>query len=251
MSNTGPFRSLLRDHARVRQILRILTDADFHAKAVKPSPYGLADTTANEFKEKTNPIAAHAARDRGENQMDPPPTRVFSQETDPTKNVADHPRTEAHSRLLFANLLIREVSQHSVIEEEALYPMLKKVGEKAGPFMAERSWSEHRSVKKLLNQLDGLGPRHPAFDPTLRNIEAELLKHIQEEESEVFPYLEKKMSREDLEGLAKTLERLRPFAPTRPHPLMPDHPPANALLGALVAVVDRVRDLGKSFPTLK
>lgn len=97
MSNTGPFRLLLRDHARFRQILRILTDSDFHAKAVKPSPYGLgtarclpflffclsekhrdmhsslmlllsactADTVANEFKEKTNPIAAHAARDKG------------------------------------------------------------------------------------------------------------------------------------------------------------------------------------------
>jgi len=239
----------------VRQILKILTDADFHAAAaVKPSPHGLGRSAETEFKERTSTIAAHANTDKGVHLSHPDapaPTRVYSTETDPTKNIADHPRTDTHSRLLFANLLIKEVSQHSVIEEEVIYPALKRINEKAGPFMADRSWSEHRSVKKLLNSLDGLGPRHPAFDPTLRSIQSELLKHIQEEESEVFPYMEKKMSRQELDGLAKSLERLRPLAPTRPHPLMPDHPPVNALLGALVAVVDRVRDLGKSFPTLK
>jgi hypothetical protein len=35
---------------------------------------------------------------------------------------------------------------------------------------------------------------------------------------------------------------LKKIVPTRPHPMSPDHPPFNALLGPGVGLIDRVRD---------
>ena len=43
--------------------------------------------------------------------------------------------------------------------------------------------------------------------------------------------------------LGETVERLKKIVPTHPHPMAPDHPPFNALLGPGAGLVDRLRDM--------
>jgi hypothetical protein len=53
---------------------------------------------------------------------------------------------------------------------------------------------------------------------------------------------------DDLEKMGNLLESMKALSPTRPHPHMPATPPYNIMAGPLAAFLDRVRDLGRSFP---
>ena len=48
--------------------------------------------------------------------------------------------------------------------------------------------------------------------------------------------------------MGNLLESMKTVSPTRPHPHMPSTPPYNVMAGPLAAFLDRVRDLGRSFP---
>jgi hypothetical protein len=48
------------------------------------------------------------------------------------------------------------------------------------------------------------------------------------------------MGRSELDELAESLQQARKAAPVRPHPMQPDTPPANLLLGLPVAIADRL-----------
>jgi hypothetical protein len=64
--------------------------------------------------------------------------------------------------------------------------------------------------------------------------------HVKEEENEFFPQVRAQLNRTSLADLGQALADAKKTAPTRPHPRMPDEPPANAVVGALAGVVDRV-----------
>jgi len=252
MAARGPFASLLRDHARARQILQLLKDSSQAGAAVrvpigaqKISPAGLGVDTLYEEEAKYVP-GEHI----GEKKHMGLATKLMSVESDPSKTIANYPRSPYHRKLMWSNLLIKELSIHAAIEEEALYPLLRTIGGQ-GKDWADRSIKEHLTVKRLLNSLDGMSPRDVNFDPTVSTIGDNLMEHIKEEENELFPFMEKNLKLETLQRLEKTLARLRPLAPTRPHPMAPSRPPANYIVGSLSAIVDRVRDLGKTFPPIK
>jgi hypothetical protein len=69
-------------------------------------------------------------------------------------------------------------------------------------------------------------------------------RHVQEEEESpgLFGMLRATLNQRELNELGRTLQRAADMAPTRAHPLAPDHPPANKVLGLPVAIVDRLRD---------
>merc|ERR1712071_505182 len=121
------------------------------------------------------------------------------------------------------NQVVYELSQHSAIEE-------------------------HLKVKKELDALDKMDVTDAKFVPTVEKMSKDLDQHIKEEESEIFPILQQKLSKEDLDKMGNLLESMKTVSPTRPHPHMPATPPYNVMAGPLTAFLDRVRDLGRSFP---
>jgi len=65
-----------------------------------------------------------------------------------------------------------------------------------------------------------------------------ILHHLEEEETELFPEVEKQMSEERRRELGGAMETTWRIAPARPHPLTPDTPPGNIVAGLSGTVID-------------
>ena len=137
--------------------------------------------------------------------------------------------------------VIAELVRHSVAEEQYMYPAARKALPD-GDEVADHELEEHAEAEQVMKQLDGLDPEAPEFDRLLGKLIADVRHHIEEEESDLLPKLQAACSSEDLQDLGEKVLRAKSMAPTRPHPAAPDKPPANKILGAGTALVDRMRD---------
>jgi hemerythrin superfamily protein len=143
-----------------------------------------------------------------------------------------------------AQRIVRELSVHAAVEEQVLYPAVRTLLPE-GDRLADTSLEDHAEVKRALADLDGRDPSDDGFEPCAARLAELVRSHVAEEEGELFPALQA-AGRERLQELATALERARKVAPTRPHPHVPDRPPANIVLGAVAAVADRARDAARS-----
>jgi hypothetical protein len=71
--------------------------------------------------------------------------------------------------------------------------------------------------------------------------------HIDEEERELFPKLQKRLAPTDLDELGRLLEAAKKVAPTHPHPMAPDTPPGNVIAAPLAKLLDLGRDFARGF----
>ncbi len=155
------------------------------------------------------------------------------------RQAADHTQ-----KRLAAEEIIRALSVHTSVEEEVLYPV---VGETLpdGEQLAEQARSEHRAIKQELAELDGMDPSDERFEPRVRAVIAGATRHFVQEEGTTFPRLRQALPRKRLKVMGEALGVARLVAPTHPHPSLPDTPPANVVVGAAAAVVDRARDAAR------
>jgi hemerythrin superfamily protein len=137
--------------------------------------------------------------------------------------------------------ILEELSIHAAIEEQLLYP-IARARVPGTEDIALESLEEHHIVKWMLSELVDLDPSHERFDAKVTVLIENVRHHVEEEEQELFPKLRSELSRKDLADLGDALADAKKSAPTRPHPRLPDVPPANAVAGAIAAMVDRVGD---------
>ena len=136
--------------------------------------------------------------------------------------------------------LIRELSIHAAIEEQVLYPAVRKeLGDEA---LVDHSLEEHQEAKELLAAIEKAGADDPQTGELLPKLERSVREHVQEEEGQVFPKLRSTMAPEALMAMGDALEKARKMAPTHPHPHAPNTPPGNIIAGAPTALVDKARD---------
>jgi hemerythrin superfamily protein len=140
-----------------------------------------------------------------------------------------------------ADKIITELSIHAAVEEQILYPMMRKVDpDQSG--LVDHSLDEHQEVKTLLDKVDG----KPADDPEIRQIFAQIKsaveEHVSEEEGKLFPALRSKVKQDELMALGEKMAKAKALAPTHPHPNAPNTPPGNLMLGPVAALADKVRD---------
>lgn len=143
--------------------------------------------------------------------------------------------------------IIRELSVHASIEEEAVYPLARK----RIPKLSERviqSLEEHHLVKVALMEL-ARAPRDERFGAKVRVIAENVRHHIEAEERTLFPKMKDALERKELVQLGQLLARLKAAVPTRPHPRAPDQPPANLLTNVAAALFDRTRDAVRDLMT--
>ena len=89
---------------------------------------------------------------------------------------------------------------HLVGEEKALYPRLKEEAEMRD--MVLESIEEHGAVKTLLGQLDSASSsEEDSWVAKLKVIQENVDHHISEEEDEIFPRMQQKMSSDELSTL--------------------------------------------------
>lgn len=102
-----------------------------------------------------------------------------------------------------------EVSIHTQLEEEILYPAYKAAGGKAEAEMYYEAKEEHRTVDSLvLPDLKGTDPTSPEFAGRVKVIK-ELLEHHIEEETDMFPHAKKILGKAKLDELGDQMLTLK------------------------------------------
>ncbi|KIV84186.1 hypothetical protein PV11_06153 [Exophiala sideris] len=147
----------------------------------------------------------------------------------------------------YQNQFTWELARHSIGEELVVYPAMEKYVD-GGKDMAENDRADHREVKELLYEFQHLSASDPDFKPTLQRLWATLSKHIEEEESNDLPALEKSLPEGESDSMARSFARTKMFVPTRSHPGAPDRPPFETVAGLMAAPLDRLGDLFRKFP---
>jgi hemerythrin superfamily protein len=142
--------------------------------------------------------------------------------------------------------IIRELSVHAAIEEMVFYPAIRDAVENGDvDDMVLESLEEHHIVKWVLSELDGLSAEHERFDAKVTVLMENVRHHVEEEEKDLFPKVNKLLGKPRLDDLGEAMAQAKKAAPTHPHPRSPDEPPGNLVAGAGAALVDKARDAGR------
>ncbi|RON51389.1 hemerythrin domain-containing protein [Pseudomonas frederiksbergensis] len=103
-----------------------------------------------------------------------------------------------------------EITIHTRLEEEVLYPAYKKAGGKEQEVMYYEAKEEHRTVDSLvLPDLKTTDPSTPEFSGRVKVVKELLEHHIEEEETEMFPQARKLLGKATLDELGQQMEMLK------------------------------------------
>ena len=103
-----------------------------------------------------------------------------------------------------------EISIHTRLEEEILYPAFKEAGGKEQDIMYFEAKEEHRTVDSLvLPDLKMTDPGTPEFAGRVKVVKELLEHHIEEEETEMFRKKKKLLGKAALEELGQQMETLK------------------------------------------
>ena len=103
-----------------------------------------------------------------------------------------------------------EISIHTRLEEEILYPAFKEAGSKEQDIMYFEAKEEHRTVDSLvLPDLKATDPSTPEFAGRVKVVKELLEHHIEEEETEMFPQAKKLLGKATLDELGEQMEVLK------------------------------------------
>ena len=120
---------------------------------------------------------------------------------------------------LFASIK-EELDAHAQVEEEIFYPAFDRAaGNDDDKELVLEAGEEHKQVKTLLAELEGMDPADETFDAKMKVLKDNIEHHVKEEEGEMFPHAQKQLSADALEQLGQRIaarkEQLQP-QPGRP-----------------------------------
>ena len=155
---------------------------------------------------------------------------------------------EISKRQEYAWTLTKELVQHSEVEQLIIYPLLKMRGgsKTGGDHRHDRSLTEHQQIRELLYDLDHTKVDYPSHPMKLDRVAQAVLSHVQEEETEILPEIERNFSIEELERLGNAFEKHKFTAVTRPHPHAPLQGPMAAVASMVTKPIDLVRDVARN-----
>ncbi|NUT78748.1 hemerythrin domain-containing protein [Pseudomonas sp. C1C7] len=113
-------------------------------------------------------------------------------------------------RVELLDKLEMEISIHTKLEEEILYPAFKQAGTKEEDVMYFEAKEEHRTVDSLvLPDLKETDPGTPEFAGRVKVVKELLEHHIEEEETEMFPKAKKLLGKAKLDELGEQMEMMK------------------------------------------
>lgn len=137
--------------------------------------------------------------------------------------------------------VIADLVRHSIAEEQFVYPVARDRIED-GDEIVDHEIAEHARAERIMKELEPLDASDPRFDDLVSQLIDDVRHHIEDEERDLLPALRSRCSEAELRDLGRKVIVAKDSAPTRPHPGMPDRPPANLVLDAGVSIIDKVRD---------
>jgi iron-sulfur cluster repair protein YtfE (RIC family) len=100
-----------------------------------------------------------------------------------------------------------ELELHMHIEESILYPLLEQHEELKD--MVLEAYEEHKQVKTLIREISALVDGSEKFDAKLKVMGENIDHHVKEEETEMFPKVEKHISQQQLESLGQEMQQMK------------------------------------------
>jgi iron-sulfur cluster repair protein YtfE (RIC family) len=101
--------------------------------------------------------------------------------------------------------LADSLAAHTTIEEKVFYPAAYEQGSEE---LLREAVEEHLSLKRLISDLLDLDADDDGFDASLKVLKEQFEHHVNEEESQLFPKVEKALGASQLAKLGVTLEDL-------------------------------------------
>ena len=122
------------------------------------------------------------------------------------KIIAEEDKKEARSLLEQISKVLR---LHMLIEEKMVYPAASRAfeGDEDEEEMVLESYEEHAVASRCLQALEVTPPGDKRFVIRAKVLKGILDKHMDEEESELFPELESKLGQPAIEKLSEQVER--------------------------------------------
>jgi hemerythrin superfamily protein len=114
-----------------------------------------------------------------------------------------------------AEAIFRLVTIHTSIEERIFYPAARKLVPAVGELVFE-SLEEHTMIKWELASLAMMDAKNERFEAKIKVLRDVLMRHIEKEERELFPRVQKALGAARLNQLGAELEKAREaIAPAR------------------------------------
>ena len=96
-----------------------------------------------------------------------------------------------------------DLAAHMAIEHEFMYPAAKEVDED----MVNESFEEHSLAEVALKRLIATDPEDEAFDARVTALKELIMHHVEEEEEELFPKIEKALDDDTLSSMGKAMKQ--------------------------------------------
>ena len=94
-----------------------------------------------------------------------------------------------------------ELQLHDVIERQHLYPM----SERLDPKLTKHALEEHDEVNALIEEIKGIEPDDPRMEGLMEKLISDIKDHVEEEEKQLFPELQKAFAKADLREIGKRM----------------------------------------------
>ncbi len=111
--------------------------------------------------------------------------------------------------------MIAELTSHTYIENECMYPEVRKLVPELEDEILE-SYEEHHVADVLTTELAAMSADDERFDAKTTVLIENVVHHIDEEEKDWFPKVRQALSRKQLQDLGEQLLELKKKAPKSP-----------------------------------
>jgi hemerythrin superfamily protein len=133
---------------------------------------------------------------------------------------------------------------HETAEEMVVHPRVRHEAANGDEIVGARLEEEHKA-KEMLSKLEDMDVKSPKFLDELAKFRDAVIDHAEHEENEEFTKLERNLTADDRERMAKAVLAVEAIAPTRPHAGV-ESAKMNFAAGPFASMLDRARDFIKS-----
>jgi hemerythrin-like domain-containing protein len=105
--------------------------------------------------------------------------------------------------------LIQELKLHTEMEERLFYPKVRDKFSKEEDKMVEEAYAEHDVAKRILEELSVTHVEDPQFDARVKVLNENIAHHVMEEEQELLPKAEEKLSGEELNIIGEEMHAFK------------------------------------------
>lgn len=150
--------------------------------------------------------------------------------------------TKRTERQRIGQEIIGELSLHTAMEEQLIYPALRSRDPRSNEAVL-RALEEHHAAKLILAELDRLKADDERYAAKMHFVQEAVEMHMDEEELHLLPKLDRLLKAEEQKTMLEAMMKLKQTAPRHPHPAFPDTPPANMVAAMIARITDGGRDL--------